>query len=137
MGQGLSSQGEKQESQNQREGYTKHQPQHGFFHFDFPFEGCDDRYNSQNEVNGVVVEQFSSHFSAEIAQVGLSKQTNAVAMEVETDETIINVPFQDRQDQIEGNKQGAIKRPGFERLPVKNEYVEHHSHPKEYTGIFG
>ena len=108
----------------------------GFFKFKFLFESHNDGNDGQHEIDRVVVEKLASDFGAESAEVELVSAYTGT-METETDEVVLEIPSQNGQNQIDGNKQGAIKCPGFERFLVENEDIKHQSDPKKHARILG
>ena len=65
-----------------------------FFDVDFPFESCNDCDDGQNEVDGIVIEEFACNFGSESTEIEFVS-ANTSTMEVETDEVILKVPIED------------------------------------------
>jgi hypothetical protein len=132
MGQGGAHEGEDPENYNHRKGNAQEEALWNLVQVEFLFKDRNDSEDGQDEVNGVVVEEFACDFGSESAEVELVS-ANTSSMETEAYKVILEIPFQDGQDQIDGYEQGAIECPGFERFPVENEDVKHQSDPKKRT----
>ena len=97
MGQGGPSQREDPKEQDEWQGDAEHKPFDGSVHVDSAQESSNDGNDGDDEVDGIVIKELSCHFRTKIAEVDFSEQTHSVAVEIEADEVVLDVPNEDGQ----------------------------------------